>query len=445
MLTLLALIFFVPTRTSAFLLHLFVLFLSSLICHGHLCKLRPAKESLASFYLCIAFGGALGGVFNGLLAPELFPIALEYPLVLLLLCLLRPRIEDVDEARARIFDFALPGVLALLSLPLLHCLPKRGDVVDVPARLAILFVVAAVVMYCRDRPLRFTLALAVLLMGGFQSFRGEALFRDRSYYGCYRVVEDQGLHRRILFNGVTIQGMQDYREGHQEDDLYCYHRKSPIASLLSSAAAKKAVCFGSIGLGVGALSQFIRKGQEIRFFEIDPLVRDIALNEDYFSYVSHCKGEVDVVVGDGRLSLQEEEDGRFSFLVLDAFVSNAIPVHLLTLEAVELYFEKLEAGGICVFHISNRHLDLAPLLAAQSRKLGLTAYIAKDEALKRRSPGESKHSRAYTWVAMARNFDDLKAWLGEGSHWRNLATLYESEELDTWSDGHADLLSYLRW
>ncbi len=434
----LAIIMFTATRTYAFFLHWFSLLVSAYVCHLLLAKERPHKSQLTAFYLIMATGGVLGGLVNAVIAPMLFPFVAEYSLALVVVCLLRPKLEEVDEKAARRKDWQLPLVLGLLSVGTLCLLPRVGGEVDVMARVAILFFVAAVAHYFRQRPFRFAMAIAVVLVGGFISFRTESLFVARSYYGAYRVTEEAHNGNRVLYNGVTIQGMQ--ASSLSSDCLYCYHLKGPIGQMLLSKKFKSITNIGALGLGVGALANYGRSGQKITFYEIDELVEKIARNDKLFTYLKNSRADVGVVIGDGRSMLSRESDDELELLVLDAFSSNAIPVHLLTKEAFELYFKKLSQHAVCAVHVSNRHLDIAPLLAALAESSALVAYLGKDISL---SPEEERRGAApSTWVILARKEAHLVPWMVKGINWSKLTV---KKEIPVWTDDYVHYLSLLRW
>ena len=385
-LSLLALIMFVPTRTCAFLFQLFALFVCSFFCIGQLRNERPPKSQSTYFYLCLATGGVLGSTFNAIVAPLLFPVAIEYGVVLVLMALLCPKMEEIEEDSARKKDLYYPLLLGGVTYSILRYLPRTETEMDIYGPLSLLLIVAAIALYFRHRPLRFALSLAVVAGGGFYAFQWGNIYLGRSYYGTYRVVQEGHSNRYVLFSGTTIQGKQDKRDSHK--NLYCYHAKGPIGTILKMASMKQIGTIGAIGLGVGALANYGRLGQEIVFFEICPLVKKIALNENLFTYIKNSKAKVRIVLGDGRVSISREKSNRFDLIVLDAFSGNAIPVHLLTKEAIKLYFDKLKSHGLCLIHVSNRHLDIAPLLARLANELSIVGVLLKDKDLEQKDEEE---------------------------------------------------------
>jgi hypothetical protein len=351
-------------------LHLLGLFWVCLFCHSELARDRPPVRHLAEFYLWLAVGGALGGAFNALLAPVLFRSVLEYPLVLVLACLLRPGQEGVaDSTRARRLDLFLPLALGLLTVGLVLGCQAFGQSVGLtpgPYSIAAMFALPAILCYTfLERPTRFALGLGALLLasGLYQGVHGRAEVRRRSFFGVHRVTHDpKGLYR-LLVHGHTVHGQQSLDPKRAREPLTYYTRKGPIGRLFETLGDDQRLRnVGVVGLGTGAMACYARPGQRWTFFEIDPEVVDLATNSGLFTYWSNCAIEPDLILGDGRLSLARRDD-RFGLLVIDAFSSDAIPVHLLTREALDLYRSRLTADGILAFHISNRYVDLEPVLA----------------------------------------------------------------------------------
>lgn len=183
----------------------------------------------------------------------------------------------------------------------------------------------------------------------------------------------------MLTNGSTVHGTQDLRPGQEREPRSYYHRTGPVGQLFAEQGQRLAGAeLGFVGLGSGALAAYGQPGQTMTFFEIDQASVDIARDPELFTYLADSAAQVDIVLGDGRLSLADQPVGRFDALVLDAFSSDAIPVHLLTREAVDLYLSRLRPDGLLVFHISNRYLDLAPVLANIAEDAGLEGLIQQD-------------------------------------------------------------------
>lgn len=420
-------------------LPLFAMFVASLVCHAQLALDRPPPRHLTEFYLWISVGGALGGIFTALIAPAVFDSLLEFPVSIVLAALLLPRLarKPVDARREQVVLVLLPAAFllgtVLLVLGAEEMMPAIGRIVALTAALALcgLFV---------TRPLRFGLALGAVLIGAnlAASNQSPVLFSDRTFFGVQQVLGDDNDTFHRLMNGTTLHGIQATNPQTRLEPLSYYHRDTPVGRVMTELPAARARNIGVIGLGTGSLACYGREGQNWTFFEIDPVMERIARDPDLFTYLRDCPGEHEVVLGDARLSLQDVPDGRFGVLVVDAFNSDAIPVHLLTREAVELYLSKLEPGGVVAIHISNRYLDLRPVLANISYDLGVAAlYAFNQQTLEDLRQGKS----ASHWVVLAQDPSTLEQLSVQGG-WTRLVAEPGSR---VWTDDFSDVFSVFRW
>ncbi len=399
-------------------LHLIGFFVAAMVCHGELAQDRPPPRSLTDFYLSISLGGALGGAFNALLAPALFDGLVEYPLAIVLaaLCLPKRAPRIPPSAYARWLDLALPaGIGATVALVVL-AVGLAGDDAQVPGKMAAYGLAAGIAINFVRRPVRFGLTIgAIVLAITLASSSDEAeLYRERSFFGVYRVTatQDGDLHR--LVHGTTTHGRQDVSPGRERIPLSYYHRRSPIGKFLTALPARSTARVAIIGLGTGSIGCYSKPGERWTFYEIDPTVERIARDPRLFTYLRVCRGELDVVLGDARLSLVHADDHSYGLLVADAFSSDALPVHLLTREALALYVSKLNERGMLAFNVSNRYLALEPVLGNLARDAGLTCAAQRDRASEHDgAPGTDSSD----WVVMAKRSDDLRAvTLGAGWH-----------------------------
>jgi hypothetical protein len=419
--------------------HLALLFLSALVCHTALAADRPPVSRLTEFYLWISVGGMLGGIFNVLVAPHLFPSVAEYPIAIVLAAALRPEGAATNANRARWLDILLPAALAVvLALLLRDGLPMPG--LSFRASLAIF--VGACALPClafRRRPVRLALWLAAIFMIGGVRLRGpeQRLLRTRSFFGVYTVARLDGF--RTLRHGTTTHGAQSIDPAHALEPLTYYHRRSPIAQVLeTSAASESNRRVAVVGLGTGSLACYGRPNETWTFYEIDPLVERIARTPAYFTYMRDCPPAKRVVIGDARLELAAAPPASYDVLVVDAFASDAIPTHLLTREALSMYLDKLTPRGVIAFHISNRYLDLEPVVAEVARAAGATALVGSDAYLPSadRRPFESLSK----WVAISRSTETiaplraLPGWLPP-----------ESKRGALWTDDFTNVLGVFRW
>jgi hypothetical protein len=425
-------------------LHLVVLFWVGLFCHTTLAEDRPPAGRLTEFYLWLAVGGALGGVFNALVAPHLFKSVAEYPLVLVLACALRPTVGETEpggKAGLRWTDVALPVAVAAGTALLVWAVQALG-LPPGPPSVAAMFAVPALVCYTfLARPLRFALGLAGLLLAAqlYRGVYGASEFRARSFFGVHRVTVDPTHTFRILVHGNTVHGQQFLDPARHDEPLNYYHRTGPVGRVFKvlggdePAARFKRV--GVVGLGAGALCCYAHEGQEWTYYEIDPEVVRIARDPNLFTFWSDCKVRPNLVLGDARLTLARSDD-RYDLLVIDAFSSDAIPAHLLTREALAVYRARLAEGGALAFNISNRYLDLERVLGDLAADGHMACLSREDRSLSdedRRNGKSPSH-----WLVMA---EDPKTLMKLGG-W---ARVPSKPGRPVWTDDYFNLLSVFKW
>jgi hypothetical protein len=425
-------------------LHLLVFFLAAWICHGELAKDRPDPRHLTDFYLCLSGGGVLGGMFNALLAPLIFRTVLEYPLVMALACSIRFR-ETKTEATPLVSWADAGWALGIGGLTTALILIVQGSHLPL-ARLGqvLIFGAPAMLVYrFVKRPVRFGLGLVAILVAGhfYTSVLGRSLLVDRNFFGVLRVtVDDNGQYRQLV-HGHTLHGRQSLRPLQSAEPLAYYYRTGPIGQVFdsfNSAVTNSTVAI--VGLGAGSLASYGRTGQDWTFYEINPAVERIARDPRYFTLLSQsAASKLSVVLGDARLRLAEAPDGHYRLIVLDAFSSDAIPIHLVTREALALYLSKLADGGILAFHISNRRLDLRPVLAKLARDARLTCLVRDDSSVSAAEQAIGK--TASRWAIMARQRDNLGA-LTADPRWTSAET---DPRVGLWTDDFSNILSVLQW
>jgi hypothetical protein len=464
-------------------LNLLTLFLVALYCHGELARTRPAPRYLTQFYLLMSLGGVLGGCFNALLAPLIFNSVVEYNVALVLACLLLPSAGSGTVWLARFFPdrlatavgvltdivmAAVLGVGALFLFKFLLITPEedtwRASLRDhiIPAidwikenvhhkldliRLEKPLVLGLVTLLCYTfalRPIRFGLAVGAFMLAAAHyevpaPDQLQLLTQKRSFFGVLKVQYYPQEEAYTLTHGTTLHGEQIRKPGQRSEPLTYYHTSGPIGQVFaefSGPRAKQEV--GLIGLGAGTLASYGEPGQHLTFYDIDPLVKEIATNENYFTYLRDCRARWDIVLGDARLKLREADDKKYGIIVVDAFSSDAIPIHLITREALQLYFRKLTDDGILAVHISNRHLNLEPVLANLAQELGLTCLRQYDNDVEKRGISGISSS---DWVVLARRREDLGK-LADDERWSPLET---EPKVGVWTDDYSNLLSVFIW
>jgi hypothetical protein len=413
--------------------HLFTFFVIAMLCHGTLAEDRPAPAHLTDFYLALAIGGALGGVFNSVLAPVLFNAVLEYPLALacgVLLLTNRPGRQRPPAAGRPWLKPALVAVLTLVAL----AWPDRGAATVVIAG-GLLLVAVVLCLSVSRSPKRFGVCVALMLgLSVITGGRGflDADYASRTFFGTYRVVFDESSRSYTMFHGTTIHGQQRVES---DEPLTYFHKDSPIAQVFATRPVGAVKSVGVAGLGIGTLAAYRQPGQRWLFYEIDPEVERIARNERFFTHLRSCGAACEVVIGDARLSLQHGGDVH-DVIVLDAFSSDAIPVHLLTREAIELYLAHLNRDGILVMNISNNHLDLRPVVAGLIRDLGLTGRSRYQAP---RVPLSSGLFPSH-WAVLARSEEALGPIAADKS-WNALVP----GGTRVWTDDFSNLWSVIAW
>ncbi len=402
--------------------------------HSRLYDSRPPARQLTRFYVTTAVGGALGGVFCGLVAPLAFDWVYEHPLLVVATAALLPLpvVARLDRSRVLLAGglvatlaaaLALSGhplvVLLLLGLGLGAALARWGRVVYVVVLVAVMCALGA----------RATIA---------PSFDGT---RDRSYFGVYTVKDSSDGRQRVLVHGGTFHGMELLSPALRDEPTMYYGESSGAGLVLSRADTLfgPAASVGVVGLGAGTLACYATPGETWQFFEIDPLMVHIARDSGKFHFLEDCAPEAGVTVGDARLELGKVPDDTYDVLVVDAFSSDAIPMHLMTREAFDLYDRVVKDDGLVLVHITNRFLDLEPVLAGLTRDAGWTAAVRDDTPSAANSDERGlSHSK---WVALTREPGKLGGRLaGVGGDWRPLD---DDGEARLWTDDYASVLPLL--
>lgn len=433
-------------------LHLSVFFCAAMVAHGRLASQRPAPERLTEFYLLLSVGGVVGGILTALVAPVIFPSVIEYPIALVLGLLVLPRSaftagrplpspEPADPTHRRgpeprtVLLAVLAAALAVAAVVI------RSD--GSQAALTLAIVVAAVAVggafILARRPAGFAAAVGVILLVAVLVPANPTRDAERTFFGVHRVYDDRAVPgRHVLLNGGTVHGMENTQGESAGQPLTYYHRTGPIGQWFTDNAGAPPRSVGLVGMGSGALAAYGRPGDRFVYYEIDPAVVRIARDRNLFTFVDDSEATVEERIGDGRLVLDRDRDARYDLLVLDAFSSDAIPLHLLTSEAIGLYVDRLTDHGVLAFHISNRYFDFAPVLARLAEEHGLVGRIRYDVA----SPEQADEGKLdATWVVMARDEADLGT-LATDPRW---VPLDQTRSGPLWTDQYSDLLHVFRW
>lgn len=454
----------VSGRWQLMLIEIAAFFLATMACHGELAKRRPPALHLTDFYLMMSIGGALGGMFNAVLAPLVFSVYLEFPIVVAITCWIRPEPTEPNEDAG----YARSDMFLLLGTTLLIGLLLRSFSIEKSVPMTMIVVGAIPV-------------LVILQLWGFAKYAGIVLLfvfawdqfdpgsnyivveRARSFFGVHTVVDDierpdeTGLplpRYRRLMHGTTQHGSQSLDAARQREPLAYYHPTGPLGDVFKIFAAGTEDApqqVAVIGLGTGAMAAYGSETRRFTFYEIDPVVQRLAGGGDssqaspLFNYLKFSgQQNHKIIVGDGRLELAKSDDAAFELVVLDAFSSDAIPTHLLTTEAIQMYFQKTIGTGAVVFHISNRYLDLSTVLAANAKQLGFDAYIRRDLPASENDLDRLARLgiETSTYVIMARDKEHLRSLTSDRYRWQPLTP---SSTSVVWTDDFSNILSVLRW
>jgi hypothetical protein len=418
-------------------------FTTTMVCHKELYERRPASAHLTEFYLWMSLGGVLGGMFAALLAPQLFNAVWEFPLLLVLGMLARPgvmaRLQRADAVELAWAAAAIALVAAALKLLLGAGLATPGRVDFVRLLMALGCALLAVINFHRPQRQAGLVALAglaIVLLPATMT-RG---YTERSFFGVHRVATTSDGQFRLLTHGTTIHGAQRLNDGAERPvPTVYYHPASSIAravDLARRATGKSGAEFraGVVGLGAGVMACNARPGERWRFYEIDPVVVRIASDPAHFTFLAACQPHADFVIGDARLTLAREADGSFDYLLIDAFASDAVPVHLLTREAIALYLDKLTPDGVLVLHVSNRHLDLPTVASSTAKSIPETFVVfARDRVVKKSHAASASHV-----VLVTRSHAAFELMQGLPN-----AQPMHGVDVAPWSDDFSDIISAL--
>jgi len=426
--------------------HVVVFFLASMVCHGALAADRPSTRHLTEYFLWMSVGGVLGGIFSTLLAPLLFRGILEYPLAIVLACALRPAAgPEKEKPFYRRSDLLIPAGIALLTIALAIATRNLGLQSGQLGVLLTFGIPAMLVLRSADKPLRYALGLAALIVGGagYVGPLGKSAEVERNFFGVVRVTDDPSGKLRLLVHGNTVHGSESLDMAQRGVPLTYYHPSGPAGDIFAAfgeGKGKRSV--GVVGLGAGSLASYAKSGEDWTFFEINPAVVRFAQTPGYFSFLSSSKVRAsNIVLGDARLSLRNVEDETYGLLVLDAFSSDAIPVHLVTREAIELYFEKIASGGMLAFHITNRYLQIEPVLGRLAEEMGVVALTRNELDAAGASEVDIPGREPSQWLVMARSESDLGT-IQWSSSWRRAAT---PTDTPVWSDDFSNIVGVMRW
>ncbi len=439
---------------------LVMLFVVATTLHDYLYHLRPPTRYLTLFYLIMSAGGVLGGLFAALIAPLLFDWVYEHPILVLAAAMLLPLPALFPWDRWLKVSRPVPIVILLLVVAALASWKLsanwNGTFGGINGLWAGLTLGVGLLVIGWRWAYVLSLGLLMLGVGGLETLKSSTDgSRVRSYFGVYTVTDDSYRHQRRLAHGTTLHGLQRTEKGRELEPTTYYGHKSGVGLTLDHATqlAGPNASVGIVGLGAGTLSCYRRAGQAWTIFEIDPAMAAIARDPSKFTFISQCAPNVPIVIGDARLQIAKLPAAQFDILVIDAFSSDAIPLHLLTSEAIGIYARALKPGGILLIHVSNRFFDLEPVLAAEAKARGWSAAIRLDPSGNADNPMARDYGNltASSWVALTARPERLQQLTGgvkprdkadEDGAWVPLAA---RPGFTPWTDDYASTLPVLLW
>jgi hypothetical protein len=426
--------------------HQLCFFVIAMACHGELARTRPAAKYLTGFYVALSFGGMVGGLFAGLVAPFTFSWVAEYPILLALAAICRPAGGERWPRLLRWYWI----VLAAIALALIAPAASSGKLTDilqshrvwVAGAVGVLAALLALALNANRWKIFATVALALVLIRLYPADDGR-VETVRSFFGVHKIVVTPDGQYHVLMHGTTIHGAEKYLNddgtpvtGRPEPITY-YHKDGGIGQAISAIRERKEANKGAplkvavIGVGAGTLTCAAEPGESWKFFDIDQTMVDTASDPKYFSYIQNCAPNLKPVIGDARLTFAKEPDGIYDLIIVDAYSSDAIPIHLATKEAMAIYKSKLAPQGAVVMHVSNRHLELESVVVGIADENDLKSWVYNED-----SGRDGEYIFATDVVVSAREEADVGS-LASSDKWTETEP---TEGQRVWTDDYSNIL-----
>ncbi|MFQ3454754.1 fused MFS/spermidine synthase [Bradyrhizobium sp. UFLA01-814] len=423
--------------------HQLCFFIIAMACHGELARTRPAAKYLTGFYVALSFGGMVGGLFAGLIAPFTFSWVAEYPILLALAALCRP--PGGAERLLRWSAWYWP-FLAVLAVALIAPSYSAGDIFNwfdvhrvwVIGAVGVLSALLALALNANRWKIFATVVVALVVLRAYPSDDGR-VETVRSFFGVHKIVVTPNGQYHVLMHGTTIHGAEKFKNddgtavtGTPEPISY-YHKDGGIGRAITAIRERKGAPLkvAVIGLGSGTLTCASAPGEDWRFFEIDQSMVDTARDPKYFTYIQNCEPNLRPVIGDARLTFAKEPDGAYDLIIVDAYSSDAIPIHLATEEAMAIYKEKLAPQGAVVMHVSNRHLELASVVVGIADANDMKSWVYSED-----SGRDNEYIFSTSVVVSAREEEDVGK-LASSDVWTETEA---DEKQRVWTDDYSNVL-----
>jgi hypothetical protein len=426
------------------LLHVVTFFVTAMVCHGELARRRPAAGHLTAFYMWMSAGGVIGGVAAALVAPYLFSWVAEYPILIVLAILCRPGLTSTDRQQTLAIAAIFIVAAAIIVVPAVGFEYGLTDS-QFYWTLGVLLALALATSSFYIKPnlqivqWSYPLAFAALIVLTFMVWRFYEvdLDRVRSFFGVHKIV-DRGDGIRVLQHGTTIHGAEQLSDieagaGVRPLPLTYFHANAATVQTIGAARARTGgpVSVAIVGLGAGTLACYAEPGDDWTYYEIDPAVVDIARDPNRFTFLAACAPDMPIVLGDARLTLAGAPDASYDVILLDAFASDTMPVHLMTKEAMALYLRKLKPDGIVALHVSSRYMELVSVVAGIAHANGLVARLNPPE-----EADPEAHQYTSAVVATARKDEDFGILVSNG-HW---IAVHPDPRQWVWTDDYSNVI-----
>jgi hypothetical protein len=413
-------------------------FVITIVCHGELSRARPPARYLTAFYMWMSAGGVIGGIFAGLIAPNIFHSVVEFPALVVLAILCRPGLEMPTDTRTRLLWVGVIAVVAIAAFPGLadrYVTDEKTFNWTIGAMLVIAGLVSR-------EPLPFAAVIAVVFIIG-TAYKPDSEVREtmRSFFGVHKITETSDGRFRVFLHGTTIHGAERLRDEQGEPIIgkppmiTYYFPNSPMGVTVKAVRQRVGgpIKTAVVGLGTGTFACFSEPGDTFKFYEIDASVQKMARDPNYFRYITECAPDVPIVLGDARLTLAQSQD-KYDLIILDAFSSDAIPIHLMTREAMAIYLSRLAPHGIVLMHISNRHMELASVVAGIAHANGLTSRLNNRAA--HDDENDADYLFTSTVVVSAREDADFDT-LGDDPDW---TVISPDPRQRIWTDDYSNVV-----
>ena len=418
-------------------------FLIAMACHGELARTRPAAKYLTGFYVALSFGGMLGGLFAGLIAPFTFSWIAEFPILLALAALCRPASDERLPRWSRWYWPFLAVLAVALIAPALH---SSGQIwlwfedhrAWVAGSVGVLAALLALALNASRWKVFATVVVALVLIRAYPSDDGR-VETVRSFFGVHKILVTPNGQYHVLMHGTTIHGAEKFLnddgspvQGRPEPISY-YHKDGGIGQAITAIRERKGAPLrvAVIGVGSGTLACAAEPDESWKFFEIDQTMVDAARDPRFFNYIRSCQPDLKPVIGDARLTFAKEPDGIYDLIIVDAYSSDAIPIHLATEQAMKIYKDKLAPQGAVVMHVSNRHLELESVVVGIAGANDLKSWVYNTD-----SDRDDEYIFATDVVVSARDEADVGS-LASSDAW---AETEPTENQRVWTDDYSNIL-----